>query len=168
MICPKCAYALDAFDHECPRCHGRGLSPQAVLSRPALALPFLSVKQDKRGIVLKFGFVGTIVVSGAVGVVVLSLLSHVYWLITDSTVPNDGQYIVSFLFTYPLGWLTGTIVGSILVALRKDLPKPRKTGWIYIGLIIGGFFATPFFFLFTANALRMLLLPLDLLFAHFR
>jgi hypothetical protein len=28
MICSKCGYMMDAFDKECPRCHGKGSSQQ--------------------------------------------------------------------------------------------------------------------------------------------
>jgi hypothetical protein len=34
MICPHCGYAMDAFDKECPRCHGKGI-PTAAPPPPA-------------------------------------------------------------------------------------------------------------------------------------
>ncbi len=35
MQCPKCGYAMDSFDKECPRCHGRGTTGQSSSPQPA-------------------------------------------------------------------------------------------------------------------------------------
>lgn len=35
MICPACGYAMDSFDKECPRCHGKGIAkPNAPAPTP--------------------------------------------------------------------------------------------------------------------------------------
>lgn len=35
MICPMCDYAMEAFDKECPRCHGQGIArPAPVVAAP--------------------------------------------------------------------------------------------------------------------------------------
>ena len=40
MICPQCGYAMDAFDKECPRCHGEGMP--AVAPKPAKSVLYPS------------------------------------------------------------------------------------------------------------------------------
>jgi hypothetical protein len=35
MLCPQCGYMMTAFDKECPRCHGKGVSGAAAVAPPA-------------------------------------------------------------------------------------------------------------------------------------
>ncbi len=39
MICPKCGYAMDSFDRECPRCHGKGLAASEGATAPTVQAP---------------------------------------------------------------------------------------------------------------------------------
>ena len=39
MRCPQCDYMMDAFDKECPRCHGKGLSKPEPEIHPDLSKP---------------------------------------------------------------------------------------------------------------------------------
>ena len=41
MDCPECGYIMDAFDRECPRCHGQGLAPAAPPPTPPPAKPLM-------------------------------------------------------------------------------------------------------------------------------
>ncbi len=47
MICPKCGFMMDAFDKECPRCHGRGMTQPnpPVAPPPQMAAPDPPVNQ---------------------------------------------------------------------------------------------------------------------------
>ena len=38
MDCPLCDYVMDAFDRECPRCHGQGLAPKTPPAAPPTAM----------------------------------------------------------------------------------------------------------------------------------
>lgn len=39
MICPQCSYMMDAFDKECPRCHGKGIPQQPAQQPPPSSAP---------------------------------------------------------------------------------------------------------------------------------
>lgn len=56
---------------------------------------------------------------------------------------GDGQYGMVFLFTSPLGWLAGSLLGLVRAFRNKNTARPRYSVLAGIGLVTGGVVATP-------------------------
>ena len=106
MICPRCGYMMDAFDKECPRCHGKGVAapPQApplpsattAPRPPAPSAVAVKSKNDRPnvGCLALFGgalvaFIGAVAVYAVFGIA----LGNLIWLGTCIAVLVDANQI---------------------------------------------------------------------------
>src|SRR5438876_2452442 len=93
-----------------------------------------------------WSFLGRCLLTGAAGSWAVSFFIHLYFAIRYPKMPGDGQYVFIFFLTVPVGWLLGSIVGT--VAAYLTVPPPHPAIWKLVALIIGGSVASPFVALF--------------------
>jgi hypothetical protein len=117
----------------------------------------------------KVGFIGTIVLEGAVGAFGVSFLAHLYFAFSKPQMLSDGQYGMIFMVTVPIGWLLGSVVGAGSAYRHKDESQPRHAGWKTVGLVMGGCLAGPFVALSAMPLIWLLIVaPIELLTRLFR
>ena len=90
-----------------------------------------------------FGYLGNIIVFGLAGAFGLSLLILFgTWLLAPQMF-GDGQYAMSLMVPFALGWVIGGFVGA-----NKDSPDrdtiSDSTSFLGLGLVATGCFALPF------------------------
>ncbi len=56
---------------------------------------------------------------------------------------GNGQYGMVFLFTSPLDWLVGSVLGLVRAFGNKRAARPRYSVLAGIGLVAGGVVSTP-------------------------
>ena len=92
-----------------------------------------------------YGFTGTLFAFGLYGAFGFSFLYVLATWLFASTLFNDGQYGMSFIFTCPFGWLVGSLIGLVRVLRDKNITRPRYPLLISFGVISGGCITLPFF-----------------------
>lgn len=90
-----------------------------------------------------YGFTGTIFAFGLYGALGLSFLFLLGTWLFAPMMFNDGQYGMSFMFTCPLGWLVGSLIGLIKASDDTNIAKPRNSFLIGFALIAGGCITLP-------------------------
>lgn len=114
MLCPKCGYALDAFDSQCPKCHPQKLhvaAPASVSFMPLFKISWERVITPASGAIV-----------GAIGSPLLTL-----WLIDLSmsmSKPEDDSIgpLTALLLMFGfigLGILLGALIGYIANRIIK-------------------------------------------------
>lgn len=92
-----------------------------------------------------YGFTGTIFAFGLYGAFGLSFLFLLGTWLFAPTMFNDGQYGMSFMFTFPFGWIVGSLIGLARASNDENIAKPRNSSLISLGLITGGCITLPIF-----------------------
>lgn len=127
MICPKCSYAMDAFDRECPRCHGKGISAPSSASRPPIPSPTPVASSapvrpvQSVGCLPIFGAFGLCLVALVGGVLLLGPLASYLivfgtscWVLIDAQNTERGR-VQGFLDMSPWGWFFGCLLLWIII-----------------------------------------------------
>ena len=87
-----------------------------------------------------FGYLGNIIVFGLAGAFGLSLLILFgTWLLAPQMF-GDGQYAMSLMVPFALGWVIGAFVGA-----NKDSPNRDSTSLLGLGVVAIGCFILPLF-----------------------
>jgi|GEM_PF-1405138 len=92
-----------------------------------------------------YGFTGTIIAFGLYGAFALSFLFLLGTWVLAPSMFNDGQYGMSFMVTFPLGWLIGSFIGLVRIWNDTNVVKPRHPSLVGSGLIAGGCILLPIF-----------------------
>lgn len=90
-----------------------------------------------------FGYIGNIFVFGLAGAFGLSLL---FLLGTGLLAPRmfgDGQYAMSLMMVFALGWVMGAFAGAQKGARNRDV-IPRGTSLLGLGIVAIGCITLPF------------------------
>jgi hypothetical protein len=89
-------------------------------------------------------FIMAILLDGIMGAVGVSILAHIYHLMFGPEGINDERYIVLFIFTFPIGYMIGSLVGMVI---HPQDQLPEKPGIIMSVLLLLGTLVSPFLFL---------------------
>ena len=90
-----------------------------------------------------YGFSGTIIAFGLYGAFGLSFLFLLGTWLFAPTMFNDGQYGMSFMFTFPFGWLVGSIVGLCKASNGEETSRPHNPSLVASTLIAAGCLTLP-------------------------
>jgi hypothetical protein len=82
--------------------------------------------------------VGALLVSGLAGSVLLSLLTHVYYIVVRDPGLRDGQYILFVFGTASIGWYVGVMAACLLLRRRFPEPPAWKVYTILVGAVLVG------------------------------
>jgi uncharacterized membrane protein len=109
-----------------------------------------------------WSFLSRCLLAGGLGAWAASFLIHLYNAIRYPKMLGDGQYVMIFFLTVPLGWLLGSIVGTVVAYLT--VPPPHPALWKIAALIIGGSLGSPFVAMFGGLLIGLTVaLPVELL-----
>jgi hypothetical protein len=89
-------------------------------------------------------FIISIIFDGIMGAFGLSALVHIYNLLFRPEDLTDGQYIMTFMITFPVGYLLGS---TICILLHPQDQLPQKPNLIVAALLLVGALASPLLFL---------------------
>jgi hypothetical protein len=113
------------------------------------------------------GVLPRIIAFGAGGAWAVSFLWHLYLAIRYPEVLGDGQYVLVFVFTVPVGWLFGSLIGTVVAYLT--VPPPHPALWKIVALIIGGVMASPIVALAAMPLILLtIVLPVEFILRLFR
>ncbi len=87
-------------------------------------------------------FVGVITAGGILGALFVSIVTHLLNIAADSPLLHDGQYVMIFMATVPIGWAFGAAVAAGL--MQGSGVRPPRAGLMAGLLIITGIIAGPF------------------------
>jgi hypothetical protein len=114
-----------------------------------------------------WSFLGRCLIAGGMGAWAVSFLIHLHNAIRYPQMLGDGQYAMIFLLTVPVGWVLGSIVGTVVAYLT--VPPPHPAVWKILVLILGGFLGSPLVVLSGGPLIWLtVILPVELLTRWFR
>ncbi len=103
-----------------------------------------------------FGYLGNIIVFGLAGAFGLSLLILFgTWLLAPQMF-GDGQYAMSLMVPFALGWVIGAFVGANKDSPDRDTISDGKS-LLGLGLVAAGCFASPFVLMFMLMILGLII-----------
>ena len=91
----------------------------------------------------KYGFIITLLSFGLCGVFGASFLFVIWTWLLQPRLFNDGQYVMVFFVTCPLGWLAGSILGLVRGLVSASIVKPQHPYLLGIAAVVGGFLIVP-------------------------
>jgi hypothetical protein len=122
---------------------------------------------DRMNEPMHWSFLRRFLLAGVGGAWAVSFLLHLYLSIREPGAVGDAEYMVIFCYTLPVGWLLGSIVGTVIAYLR--VPPPHPALWKTIALIIGGMLASPVVALVVMPFIALtIILPVELITRLFR